>query len=56
MDGFFGFAILLILLVFAYASGKVVDQSEVAFDCKNYGKTQINSKWYDCKPKEPSHD
>lgn len=51
MDDFFPFAVLMVMLAAAYAGGKLVDQGEVSFDCKNYGKTQINSKWYDCKPK-----
>lgn len=46
-------AIVVIVLAMTAWLGSTIRDGQISRDCKNFGKVEINSKWYDCKPVLP---
>jgi hypothetical protein len=41
---------VVIGLIVALMGGYIWAKTDVIYDCRNFGKTEIASKWFECKP------
>ena len=52
MDTFVVTIFVLGFTAVMFFAGVSSQKGDTVYDCKHYGKTQINGKWYECKVKE----